>query len=267
MVEATYARDGDVPVSVDRLSFSYGAGVVLHEISFVLRQGEVVGLLGRNGAGKSTTFKILAGSLPPSSGTVRVAGHAMPDNAVEAKKQIGYVPEAPNLFESLTGQEFLELMGRLHNVPEERLQRRIQLFLNQFGLADNRLRPLGTYSRGNRQKVLLSAALLHNPKIVLLDEPLSGVDVDGGIMFRDLIRALALQGKVVLYSSHVLGMIERVCSRALIIDRGRLVADDAIDSLKASTHRSSLEDVFRQLTPTEGAADAVEELVAGLRSP
>ena len=141
----------DAAVRVEGLTFSYGAGDVLHGITFALRAGEVVGLLGPNGAGKSTTIKILTGILPPGGGTVRVAGHALPAEAVEAKQRIGYVPEAAGLFESLTGQEFLELMGRLQDVPEDRLQFRIERFLEQFGLADDGLLRLEGYSKGMRQ--------------------------------------------------------------------------------------------------------------------
>ena len=257
---------GDAVVAVDGLTFSYGMGRVLHEISFTLRRGEVVGLLGPNGAGKSTTIKVLTGVLPPGGGSVRVAGHALPEEAVEAKRRIGYVPEAAALFESLTGQEFLELMGRLQDVPEERLQLRIGRFLEQFGLRDDRLRPLDGYSKGMRQKVLLSAALLHNPDVVLLDEPLSGLDVNAGLMVRDLVAALAAEGKAILYSSHVLDVVERVCDRALIIHEGHLIADGSLDALKASTERGSLEDVFRQLTRTEGTMSGVSGIIEGLRS-
>ena len=256
----------DAVVVVDGLTFTYGMGEVLHGISFALRRGEVVGLLGPNGAGKSTTIKVLTGVLPPGGGSVRVAGHALPEEAVEAKRRIGYVPEAAALFESLTGQEFLELMGRLQDVPEERLQFRIGRFLEQLGLTDDRLRPLDGYSKGMRQKVLLSAALLHNPDVVLLDEPLSGLDVNAGFMVRDLVAALAAEGKAILYSSHVLDVVERVCDRALIIHEGHLIADDTLDALKASTERGSLEDVFRQLTQTEGTMSGVSGIIEGLRS-
>ena len=173
-------------VTVEELTFSYGSRQVLHGISFALGRGEVVGLLGPNGAGKSTTIKVLTGILPPGGGSVRVAGFSMPTEAVEAKKRIGYVPESAALFESLTGQEFLELMGRLQGVPEPTLQTRIDLFLKHFDLAEERRRRLDGYSKGMRQKVLLSAALLHNPEVVMLDEPLSGLDVNTGLMVRDL---------------------------------------------------------------------------------
>ena len=266
MPDAKAARSDDVAVSVADLTFSYGGGEVLHGISFELRRGEVVGLLGRNGAGKSTTIRILAGVLPPGGGTVSVAGHAMPERAVEAKKHIGYVPEAAGLFDSLTGEEFLELMGRLQDVPEERLQQRIERFLEPFGLTEDRVRSLDAYSKGMRQKILLCAALLHSPDIVLLDEPLSGLDVNTGIMVRDLVAALAAEGKTILYSSHVLDVVERVCDRVLIIEEGRLIADGSIDALKASAERGSLEDVFRQLTDTEGSTSGVSGVIEALRS-
>ena len=259
------SEGGDALVAVEGLTFSYGSVEVLHGISFAVRPGEVVGLLGPNGAGKSTTIKILTGILAPGGGSVRVAGCAMPEDATEAKKRLGYVPEAAGLFESLTGEEYLQLVGRLQEVPEDRLQARIDRFLQQFGLAEDRVASLDTYSKGMRQKVLLSAALLHNPDLLLLDEPLSGLDVNAGIMVRDLVAALAAEGKAVLYSSHVLDVVERVCDRALIIHDGRLIADGSLDALKTSAERGSLEDVFRQLTGTEGAATGAAEIVAGLR--
>ena len=259
-------HDSGSVVTVDELTFSYGSSQVLHEISFVLGRGEVDGLLGQNGAGKSTTIKVLTGILPPGGGVVRVAGYSMPIEAVEAKKRIGYVPEAAALFESLTGQEFLELMGRLQEVPEEILQSRIGLLLEQFDLDKDRLRRLDGYSKGMRQKVLLSAALLHNPDVVMLDEPLSGLDVNTGLMVRDLIAALASEGKTILYSSHVLDVVERVCDRVLIIHEGRLIADGSLESLKTATERGSLEDVFRQLTHAEETVSGVSTIIEGLRS-
>ena len=263
MDRVTSMDHGGPVVSVDGLTFSYGRGQVLHGISFCIRKGEVVGLLGPNGAGKSTTIKILTGILPPGGGSVRIAGHVMPTAAISAKKHVGYVPESAELFESLTGQEFLELMGRLQDVPEESLQIRIGRLLEQFHLSG--YSRLDEYSKGMRQKVLLSAALLHNPDIVMLDEPLSGLDVNAGLMVRDLIAALAADGKAILYSSHVLDIVERVCDRVLIIHEGRLIADGSLESLKASTQSGSLEDVFRQLTRVDETISGVSEITESLR--
>ena len=256
----------DAVVVVDDLTFSYGTGRVLHGISFTLKRGEVAGLLGPNGAGKSTTIKVLTGVLPPGGGSVRVAGHALPEEAVEAKRRIGYVPEAAALFESLTGQEFLELMGRLQDVPEERLQFRIGRFLEQFGLTDDRLRPLDGYSKGMRQKVLLSAALLHNPDVVLLDEPLSGLDVNAGLMVRDLVAALAAEGRPFSTARTSSTWSSAYATAPSSSTKAASSPTARIEALKASTARGSLEDVFRQLTDTEGTVSGVSRIVEALRS-
>jgi len=242
----------DAIVQVEDLVFRYGSAEVLHSISFTLGRGQIVGLLGPNGAGKSTTIKILTGILSQSSGRVAVCGLSLPESAVSVKERIGYVPEAAGLFESLSGQEFLELSGRLHDVEETTLQARIKGVLERFGLMNDRLRRLEAYSKGMRQKILIGAALLHNPQLLLLDEPLTGLDVDAQIMVKDLIAALAADGKTILYSSHVLEVVERICDRILIIHKGDLIADDSLESLRESTHKATLEDVFRQLTHKEG---------------
>jgi ABC-2 type transport system ATP-binding protein len=254
-------------VEVSDLVFKYGGAEVLHSISFRLNKGEIVGLLGPNGAGKSTTIKILVGILSQTSGHVSVCGLSLPESAIAVKERIGYVPEAAGLFESLSGQEFLELSGRLHDVEEKTLQSRIKSVLERFGLANDRLRRLEAYSKGMRQKILIGAALLHSPQLILLDEPLTGLDVDAQIMVKDLIAALAADGKTILYSSHILEVVERICDRVLIIHKGDLIADSSVQGLRDSTHQTNLEDVFRQLTHKEGVADSdMSSIIEKLRS-
>jgi ABC-2 type transport system ATP-binding protein len=238
---------------------------VLHGLSIQLQYGEIVGLLGPNGAGKSTTIKLIAGLQTARTGSVRVLGHCLPDDAVAVKQRLGYVPETPALFESLTGQEFLELCGRLHSLPEERLQPRIAGLLEAFGLTTERVARLDTYSKGMRQKILLAAALLHDPDLLLLDEPLSGLDVHSALLIKDLLSALAAEGKAILYSSHVLDVVERVCSRVLIIDHGSLVAAGDVQGLQAQTGQERLEDVFRQLTGVRDLAASVRLVVESMR--
>jgi ABC-2 type transport system ATP-binding protein len=262
-------REKPLPKSIvefDKVVFSYDYTEVLHEISFALNPGEVVGLLGPNGAGKSTTIKLIAGILAPGAGGISVAGLPLPERAIDVKQRIGYVPEAAVLFESLTGQEFLELSGRLHDVDEDTLQARIRDILETFGLSSDRVSRLDTYSKGMRQKILIAAALLHNPELILLDEPLSGLDVNASIMIKDLIAALASDGKTILYSSHVLDVVEKVCDRVLIIHKGNLIADGTLENLKASTNQTTLEDVFRRLTNSESAGRGVSRIVSALRS-
>ena len=208
-------------VSVEAVDFSYGDGQVLHGLSFALRRGEIVGLLGPNGAGKSTTIKIIVGILAAGHGRVSVCGLPLPEQAVSVKERIGYVPETALLFDTLTGQEFLELSGRLHGVPEDNLQLRIASILDTFGLSSDRSGRLDTYSKGMKQKILIAAALLHNPDVIVLDEPLTGLDVNASIMVKDLLAALAAEGKAILYSSHVLDVVEKICGRVIIIHEGR----------------------------------------------
>jgi ABC-2 type transport system ATP-binding protein len=252
-------------VEFEGVVFSYDASEVLHEVSFTLNRGQVVGLLGPNGAGKTTTLKIIAGILAPSGGAVSVAGLPLPERALEVKQRIGYVPESAVLFESLSGQEFLELSGRLHDVEEDTLQARIASILETFSLSSDRVSRLDTYSKGMRQKILIAAALLHNPDLILLDEPLSGLDVNAAIMIKNLIAALATEGKTILYSSHVLDVVEKVCDRVLIIHHGRLVADSTAEALKASTRQATLEEVFRALTNSSGVDPGISRIVAALR--
>ncbi len=253
-------------VQFEQVTFRYDVAEALHEVTFTLHRGEIVGMLGPNGAGKTTTIKIIAGILAANSGTVSVCGLPLPEQAVGVKQRIGYVPESAMLFESLTGQEFLELCGRLHEVEEAVLQMRIRSILETFGLFSDRVARLDTYSKGMRQKILIGAALLHDPDLILLDEPLSGLDVNAAILVKDLLAALATEGKAILYSSHVLDVVEKVCDRVLIIHQGRLLADSTSEKLKSETRQGTLEDVFRQLTHAADTDPGVARIVEALRS-
>jgi ABC-2 type transport system ATP-binding protein len=259
-------RAGRCALNLENVLFSYGGAEVLHGISFTLAKGEIVGLLGPNGAGKSTTIKIIAGILTAASGVVSVAGLELPRQAVEVKRRIGYVPEAAGLYESLTGQEFLELIGRLHDIEEETLQKRILGLLDTFGLVSDRSSRLDSYSKGMRQKILIGSALLHNPELILLDEPLTGLDVNSAVLVKDLLAALAAEGKAILYSSHVLDVVERVCNRVIVIHQGRLIADDSPEALKEFTGQPTLEDVFRYLTQASSVEPGVARIIQSLRS-
>ena len=255
----------DPIVELGNVRFSYDRGEVLHGVSFTLRRGEIVGLLGPNGAGKSTTIKIITGILTASEGVVRVAGLPLPERSLDVKQRIGYVPESAVLFDSLTGQEFLELAGRLHDVEEDILQARIRGMLETFGLTSDRVSRLDTYSKGMRQKILIAAALVHNPDLILLDEPLSGLDVNAAMLIKGLIAALAAEGKAVLYSSHVLDVVEKVCNRVVIIDQGSLIAEGSPEELRATTGKTTLEEVFRKVTGADEKDPGIERIVAVLR--
>ena len=226
-------------------------------LSFSLRPGGVLGLLGPNGSGKSTTVSILAGLLEPSGGTIRLNGHDVRDDLLGYKAQIGYVPEEAVLYTYLTGPEYLSLIGNLRGLAPRTLEARIDGFMSLFGLKDDSHAPLSAYSKGMRQKILISAALLHNPAIVILDEPNSGLDVTTTFVLRSLIQTLAAEGRIVVYSSHVLESVERVATDVLILNDGRVVAHDSVSRLRELMELASLEQVFRQLvieTDIDGVA-------------
>ena len=208
---------------------------------------------------------MLIGILEASNGTVEVEGLSLPAQAFEVKRRIGYVPEAAELYETLSAQEFLELCGRLHDFDERLLQRRIEALLDGLGLLDERLQRLNTYSKGMRQKVLLASALIHDPAVVVLDEPLSGLDADAAVLVKRLLSVLAAEGKTVLYSSHVLDVVERVCARVLILNHGTLIADDSPAALMSSTHEHTLEDVFRRVTQADDVEPRLNRILGGLR--
>jgi ABC-2 type transport system ATP-binding protein len=233
-------------------------------VSFVARAGEVTGYLGPNGSGKSTTLKMICGLIEPSSGQILYRGERIESDRIAHKRRLGYVPEEPQLYPHLTGAEYLELVGQLRGLPERLLAEKIPGFLRLFCLYEDRYVPISSYSKGMRQKVLLAAALLHNPEIVLLDEPFSGLDVNSALVFRSLIRELAARGKVVLFSSHELETVERVCSHVVILHKGRVVANDSIEQLRDLMSLPTLEEIFSQLAieqDTEAIARQLVELI------
>jgi ABC-type multidrug transport system ATPase subunit/CubicO group peptidase (beta-lactamase class C family) len=263
--EIRIRESSDAVIDVRSLTFAYSALEVLHGISFRVRRGEMVGLLGPNGAGKTTTIKILAGIHPTAGGKVRIAGYDLPEHHLEAKRIIGYLPESPLLYECLSGLEFLELMGRLQGLDENILHDRIRALLEAFELDNVRVPRMSGYSKGMRQKILLSAALLHDPEVLLLDEPLSGLDVDACILVKDLLTTLVANGKTILYSSHVLDVVEKVCHRVIVIDNGNILADAPLEELKSRTSEQSLEVIFRKLTHSEDTAPKIERVMEALR--
>jgi ABC-2 type transport system ATP-binding protein len=248
-------------LTVQNVSRHFGRRRALAGISFTARAGGILGLLGPNGSGKSTTVSILTGLLEPSGGTVLLNGVPVRDDLLDYKTRIGYVPEEAVLYTYLTGPEYLGLIGGLRGIPPRRLAEKIDGFLRLFGLQDDVHAPMSAYSKGMRQKILISAALLHDPLIIVLDEPNSGLDVTTSLVLRRLVQRLARDGRMVIYSSHVLEIVEQVATDVLILHDGRVVAHDSVSRLRGLMALSSLEEVFRNLvidTDLDGvAADLV----------
>ena len=237
-------------VRLDRLSKQFGEQKAVDELTLEIPAGQIVGLLGPNGAGKTTTLKMLTGMIQPSSGTATICGHDLGREPIEVKKSIGFVPESGAVFESLTGLEYLEMVAALYRIPLPAARERIQQFIAFFDLSFETLTEkfLGAYSKGMRRKVVITAALLHNPSVVFFDEPLDGLDANAAVGFKTLIQTLAQEGKTIIYSSHILDVVERVCDRVLIMDRGKLLVDGKPDELVAAHGSGTLENLFTQLT-------------------
>lgn len=225
----------------------YSAIPAARDVSFQIRRGEVLGLLGPNGSGKSTTVSMVTALLEPSGGQVLIDGEDIRQNVLEYKARIGYVPEEAHLYTYLTGPEYLLLVGELRGLSRSALETKIAGFLDVFGLTDDRYAPISAYSKGMRQKILIAAALLHDPDIVVLDEPCSGLDVTSTLILRSLVLALAASGKMIIYSSHILEMVERVATNVLILHSSTVVAYDSVSRLRDLMKLPSLEQVFREV--------------------
>ena len=246
-----------------RVSKSFSGIPAVQDVSFTARPGEVTGYLGPNGSGKSTTMKMITGLIEPTDGQILFQGQRIQSDPIGFKQRMGYVPEEPHLYAHLTGLEYLTMVGQLRNLPDKQTAERIDGLLRLFSLHGDRHLPISSYSKGMRQKILLSAALMHNPELVLLDEPFSGLDVGSALVMRSLIQELAARGKVVLFSSHELETVERVCSHVVILHRGKLVADDSIEHLRSLMALPTLEEIFSQLA-VEQDTGAISREIADL---
>ncbi len=236
---------------------------VVHDVSFSARPGEITGYLGPNGSGKSTTMKMIVGLIEPSAGDILLCSQPLWRDPISAKQRIGYVPEEPHLYGHLSGLEYLTMVGQLRGLPSDDTATRIDGLLKLLSLHGDRHAPITAYSKGMRQKILLAGALLHDPELLLLDEPFSGLDVASALVLRSLIGELASRGKIILFSSHELETVERVSSRVVILHKGRVVADDSIHHLRELTALPTLEGIFSQLAVEQDSA-AVSRDIADL---
>jgi ABC-2 type transport system ATP-binding protein len=239
--------------------FNHRAAV--EDVSFHIRPHDIVGYLGPNGAGKSTTVKMLVGLLNPSHGNILFKGRPIEIQPIEYKVRLGYVPEETLLYSHLSGREYLQLAARLRSIPEKAANAKIDELLRLFSLGVQKYSLISSYSKGMKQKIMMIAALMHNPDILILDEPLSGLDVSSILIMRSLLKSLAAQGKAILYSSHILEVVEKICAQVLIIHKGRLVADDSVENLRNLMHFPSLEGIFTQLVQHVDTEQIAREMI------
>jgi len=238
-------------IKVNNITKTYGDLTAVDNISFEVPQGEICGYLGPNGAGKTTTVKILTGMTLADSGHASIGEYDIAENSIAAKKQIGYVPESGALYESLTPYEYLTFVGELYHMAPNKIDTKIEDLTEFMGLEDVLHKQMTDFSKGMKQKVLIISAVIHNPEVIFLDEPLNGLDANAALLLKKLLHNLTQTGKTILYCSHVMEVVENLCSRIVIINEGQIIADDLVKNIKANNQEASLEDVFNKLTDTE----------------
>lgn len=248
-------------LEVQKLFKSYRGIPAVSDVNFKIARGEIVGFLGPNGAGKSTTVKIITGLLRPNEGRVLFEGRDIRGDMTAFRSVIGYVPEEAHLYNYLSGLEYLQLVGRLRGLGERLIEAKALALLRLLDLESWQHSPISSYSKGMRQRVLIAASLLHDPKLLIFDEPLSGLDVVSARLFKDLLELLAAQGKAILYISHVLEVVEQICNRVIVIANGRVLADASPAELAELTRLPNLESAFAQLVRQQDTRAVAEDIV------
>lgn len=259
--ESPGTEQSDLLVEVEDVVRRFGEVTAVDGVSFDLRRGEVFGLLGPNGAGKTTTVRMLCGLIPPSEGSLRIDGHDIGRDPLEARRRIGFVPDGAPLYPNLSPRQHLMLVARLHGIEENKGEAEAKRLIDCLGLGERFDDPVGDFSRGMRQKTALACALIHRPPLLVLDEPLSGLDAPTAAMFKEVLRAWGDEGGAVLYTSHLLDVVERVCDRMAILAHGRLVGLGSLDELREKSGGGTLEQVFGTLARTDDPGEQARRLL------
>lgn len=253
-------------LEVRNLTKRYRGVPAVQNVTFTLAPGEILGYVGPNGSGKSTTVRMLTGLIDPSEGEILYRGHRISGDLTAYKRRLGYIPEEPHLYTHLSGLEYLTLVGRLRGLPARSLATKADSLMALFDLKESRYSLLSSYSKGMRQRVLIAAALLADPELIILDEPFSGLDVNAALLFRHLLVELAAAGRMILFSSHVLEVVEKLCSKVMILYRGQVVAQNAVTELRRMLEVPSLVEVFAQLTCQDDHASRAKTIVETMRA-
>lgn len=252
-------------LSIKNLSKSFGNNLVLNDINLNVHKGEIVGYIGPNGAGKSTTVKIILGLIEDYEGEINVLGQDIRNGEIEYKQRIGYVPEAGDIYENLTAKEYLTFIGELYGMEYDEVNKKAERLMDLFGIRDVYNSRINSYSKGMKQKTLIISALINDPDILFLDEPLSGIDANSVMVFKNVLKELVKEGKTIFYSSHIMEVVESLSSRIILINNGEIVADGNIDELKKSSREGSLEKIFNQLTGFDQHEDIAREIISVIK--
>ena len=253
-------------IEIKNVSKWYQKNQVIKNINLEFEGNSIIGYIGQNGAGKSTTIKMLAGLITDFEGEINILGMDIKKNIIEVKKHIGYIPEQAILYECLTPVEYLEFIGGLHEIESAKLNTKILELLKIFDLYEKADERMTSFSKGMKQKVLLIAGFIHNPEIILLDEPLSGLDANAVILVKEILVQLKLAGKTIFYSSHIMDVVEKMSDKIVIIDKGEIIANDTIDNLKSNLQNSTLESIFKNLTGNDQTYENADNFVNILKS-
>ena len=248
-------------IKISNLQKAYGSALVLKDVNLEVDSGEIIGYIGPNGAGKSTTIKILIGMIPDYTGNVEVMGLDVKANPLEIKRLIGYVPENASLYETLSPMEYLRFLGSLYQLETDQIEEKATELLRLFSLYDQRDDRMTTFSKGMKQKVLLISGILHNPEVIFLDEPLSGLDANAVILVKEILSQLKHAGKTIFYSSHIMDVVEKISDRIVLINKGTIIANGTFDELKSQRETGSLEQIFNQLTGNNEHVQLAEEFI------
>jgi ABC-2 type transport system ATP-binding protein len=248
-------------IKISNLQKAYGSALVLKDVNLEVDSGEIIGYIGPNGAGKSTTIKILIGMIPDYTGNVEVMGLDVKANPLEIKRLIGYVPENASLYETLSPMEYLRFLGSLYQLETDQIEEKATELLRLFALYDQRDDRMTTFSKGMKQKVLLISGILHNPEVIFLDEPLSGLDANAVILVKEILSQLKHAGKTIFYSSHIMDVVEKISDRIVLINKGTIIANGTFDELKSQRETGSLEQIFNQLTGNNEHVQLAEEFI------
>ncbi|KGP70863.1 ABC transporter ATP-binding protein [Pontibacillus yanchengensis] len=249
-------------LTIKNLNKTYGENQVLKGIDLDIYQGQIIGYIGPNGAGKSTTVKLMLGLEVGFNGEIKIFGQDISNGDIEYKRRIGYVPEVAEMYDNLTAQEYLTFIGELYGMDSEVVKEKAINLMKLFGLEDVYHTRINSYSKGMKQKTLIISSLLHNPDLLFLDEPISGLDANSVMIFKEILAQLAQQGKTIFYSSHIMDVVEKISSRIILLNNGQIVADGSFDELKAKNKEGTLEEIFNQLTGFDEHKEIAEEFVA-----
>ncbi len=248
-------------IEINNLVKYYGQKQVLYGIQLNILPGQIIGYIGPNGAGKSTTVKILCGLIDDFEGEVKVFGKDFRNNQLEIKKRIGYIPENAALYESLTPLEFMQFVGQMRGIEDDIIRSKAEALMNIFEMKSNLNQRIATFSKGMRQKVMICSALLHNPELIFMDEPLSGLDANSVIMVKEMLIHLAHEGKTIFYSSHLMDVVEKISDRIILIDQGKVIADGAFEELSKLANDENLEKLFTRLTGNTNHGEKAEAFI------